>query len=98
MLKGWVVADLAVTCASLLHHSDGDPFHILPAVKAFHAVCPLTDAELKALWPLIVARACGSRGEHGRSSSRSIRKCLCRRQCRMSGNLRRCRFRALSNS
>jgi Ser/Thr protein kinase RdoA (MazF antagonist)/4-aminobutyrate aminotransferase-like enzyme len=58
VLKGWVVADLAVTCASLLHHSDGDPFHILPAVKAFHAVCPLTDAELKALWPLIVARAC----------------------------------------
>ncbi|WKL41006.1 aminotransferase [Sinorhizobium meliloti] len=58
VLKGWVVADLAVTCASLLHHAGGDPFHILPAVKAFHAVCPLTDAELKALWPLIVARAC----------------------------------------
>ncbi|WP_172403284.1 aminotransferase [Ensifer aridi] len=57
VLKGWVVAELAVTCASLLHHADGDPFYILPAVKAFHAVCPLTDTELKALWPLIVARA-----------------------------------------
>ncbi|HXV30174.1 MAG TPA: aminotransferase, partial [Sinorhizobium sp.] len=57
VLKGWVVADLAATCASLLHHADGDPFHILPAVKAFHSACPLTDAELKALWPLIVARA-----------------------------------------
>ncbi|AFL53625.1 2,2-dialkylglycine decarboxylase [Sinorhizobium fredii USDA 257] len=57
VLKGWLVADLAVTCASLLHHADGDPFRILPAVKAFHAVCPLTEAELKALWPLIVARA-----------------------------------------
>ncbi|ASY70253.1 aminotransferase [Sinorhizobium fredii] len=57
VLKGWLVADLAVTCASLLHHADGDPFCILPAVKAFHAVCPLTEAEIKALWPLIVARA-----------------------------------------
>ncbi|ABR61410.1 aminotransferase [Sinorhizobium medicae] len=58
VLKGWVVADLAVTCASLLHHAGGDPFTILPAVKAFHAAYPLTDAELTALWPLIVARAC----------------------------------------
>ncbi|AUX77705.1 MULTISPECIES: aminotransferase [Sinorhizobium] len=57
VLQGWLVAELAVTCASLLHHVDGDPFRILPAVKAFHAVCPLTEAEIKALWPLIVARA-----------------------------------------
>lgn len=57
VLKGWLVAELAVTCASLLHHADGDPFCILPAVKAFHAVCPLTEAEIEALWPLIVARA-----------------------------------------
>lgn len=57
ILKGWLVAELAVTCASLLHHADGDPWFILPAVKAFHAACPLTEIELKALWPLIVARA-----------------------------------------
>ncbi len=57
ILKGWLVAELAVTCASLLHHADGDPWFILPAVKAFHAACPLTEVELKALWPLIVARA-----------------------------------------
>ncbi|WP_018235461.1 aminotransferase [Ensifer sp. BR816] len=57
VLQGWLVAELAVTCASLLHHADGDPFRILPAVKAFHAVCPLTEAEIRALWPLIVARA-----------------------------------------
>ncbi len=25
ILKGWLVAELAVTCASLLHHADGDP-------------------------------------------------------------------------
>ncbi|MGL4197662.1 MAG: phosphotransferase, partial [Allorhizobium sp.] len=57
VLYGWLVADLAVTCAALLHHADSDPFFILPAVKAFHARYPLNQAELKALWPLIVARA-----------------------------------------
>lgn len=57
LIHGWLVADLAVTCASLLHHADGDPLAVLPAIKAFHAVLPLNDAELRALWPLIVARA-----------------------------------------
>lgn len=58
LMRGWVVGDLAVTCAALLHHADGDPFFILPAVKAFHATYPLTDEELQALWPLVVQRAC----------------------------------------
>jgi 4-aminobutyrate aminotransferase-like enzyme/Ser/Thr protein kinase RdoA (MazF antagonist) len=58
VVQGWVVADLAVCCASLLHHADGDPFYILPAVRAFHTVYPLTQDELGALWPLIVQRAC----------------------------------------
>ena len=58
MTKSWLVAELATTCASLLHHGDKDPFSILPAVKAFHAVCPLDNHELTALWPLVVARAC----------------------------------------
>ncbi len=57
IVQGWLVADLAVTCASLLHHADGDPFVILPAVSAFHAQCPLNREELLALWPLILARA-----------------------------------------
>ncbi|MHB0950943.1 MAG: aminotransferase [Allorhizobium sp.] len=57
LVSGWLVADLAVTCASLLHHADGDPFFILPTIHAFHEVCPLTEDELRALWPLIVARA-----------------------------------------
>lgn len=58
VVHGWVVADLAVCCASLLHHADGDPFAILPTVRAFHAVHPLNEGELGALWPLIVQRAC----------------------------------------
>ncbi|SMD01785.1 aminotransferase [Rhizobium sp. RU36D] len=57
IMRGWLVADIAVTCASLLHHADGDPFFVLPAIRAFHDVYPLHQEELKALWPLIVARA-----------------------------------------
>ncbi|RUL96939.1 aminotransferase [Rhizobium chutanense] len=57
IIRGWLVGDLAVTCASLLHQAEGDPFHILPAVTAYQAIYPLTAEELKALWPLVVARA-----------------------------------------
>ncbi|UFH49210.1 aminotransferase [Pseudomonas sp. KNUC1026] len=52
----WRVAELAVTCSALLHHSEGDPFAILPAVRAWHAECPLTRGEAQALWPIIVGR------------------------------------------
>ena len=57
LLRTWRIADLSVTCAALLHHAEGDPLRILPAVAAYHALNPLTEAELRALWPLIVARA-----------------------------------------
>ncbi|PMZ42892.1 hypothetical protein C1X25_33195, partial [Pseudomonas sp. GW247-3R2A] len=57
LIRTWRITDLSVTCAALLHHADGDPFYILPAVQAYHAVNPLTHEELRALWPLIVARA-----------------------------------------
>lgn len=57
IIRGWLIGDLAVTCASLLHQADGDPQYILPAVKAYHEVYPLTEEELRALWPLVVARA-----------------------------------------
>ena len=57
LVRTWRITDLSVTCAALLHHADGDPFVILPAVRAYHAVNSLQYAELQALWPLIVARA-----------------------------------------
>ncbi|MVA73882.1 aminotransferase [Agrobacterium vitis] len=57
LVTGWLVGDLAVTCAALLHQADGDPFGVLPVIQAFHALYPLNEAEIKALWPLIVARA-----------------------------------------
>ena len=57
LVRTWRITDLSVTCAALLHHAGGDPFVILPAVQAYHAVNPLQHDELLALWPLIVARA-----------------------------------------
>ncbi len=57
LIRTWRITDLSVTCAALLHHADGDPFFILPAVKAYHSTNPLQREELLALWPLIVARA-----------------------------------------
>ncbi|WP_296260075.1 MULTISPECIES: aminotransferase [unclassified Pseudomonas] len=57
LVRTWRVSDLSVTCAALLHHAEGDPLYILPAIEAYHRINPLQVAELKALWPLIVARA-----------------------------------------
>jgi 4-aminobutyrate aminotransferase-like enzyme/Ser/Thr protein kinase RdoA (MazF antagonist) len=57
LVRTWRIADLSVTCAALLHHAGGDPFAILPAIQACHAVTPLQREELQVLWPLIVARA-----------------------------------------
>ena len=66
LARSWLVADLAVTCASVLRHHPDDPFRILPAVRAFHAVVPLDDADLEALWPLVVLRGAVlvASGEH----------------------------------
>jgi 4-aminobutyrate aminotransferase-like enzyme/Ser/Thr protein kinase RdoA (MazF antagonist) len=57
LIRTWRIADLSVTCAALLHHAEGDPFAILPAIRAYHASNPLLREELLALWPMIVARA-----------------------------------------
>jgi 4-aminobutyrate aminotransferase-like enzyme/Ser/Thr protein kinase RdoA (MazF antagonist) len=56
LMRSWVVADLAVTCASLLRHSPSDPLVVLDAVRAFDEVVTLTDDEIAAFWPLVVLR------------------------------------------
>jgi 4-aminobutyrate aminotransferase-like enzyme/Ser/Thr protein kinase RdoA (MazF antagonist) len=53
----WRVAELATTIASLLHHPGGEPHTLLPAIRAFQQLRPLTSAELDALWPLVVIRS-----------------------------------------
>ncbi|MEU6420067.1 aminotransferase [Streptomyces spiralis] len=53
----WAVGELAVSLSSMLHHDGIEPHHLLPAVRAFHDVRPLSPEEAEALWPLVVLRA-----------------------------------------
>jgi 4-aminobutyrate aminotransferase-like enzyme/Ser/Thr protein kinase RdoA (MazF antagonist) len=52
----WAVSELAITLSSVLGHPGSSPTSILPGIKAFHAIRPLTAAEADALWPLLVLR------------------------------------------
>lgn len=60
----WAVGELAVTLSSVLHHDSperesgtgSDAHAVLPAVRAFAARRPLSEAEIHALWPLVVLR------------------------------------------
>lgn len=52
----WAVSELAITISSVLHHAGAEPASVLPAVRAFHALRPLSPAEVAALWPLVVLR------------------------------------------
>lgn len=52
----WAVSELAITISSVLHHAGAEPASVLPAVRAFHALRPLSPAEVRALWPLVVLR------------------------------------------
>jgi 4-aminobutyrate aminotransferase-like enzyme/Ser/Thr protein kinase RdoA (MazF antagonist) len=54
--RTWRVGELAITLSSVLHHDGVDLPAALEAVTAYHAVLPLTDAELEALWPLVALR------------------------------------------
>lgn len=54
---GWAVGELAITLSSLLHHADAQAPTVLRAAVAYDAVRPLADAEVEALWPLVVLRA-----------------------------------------
>lgn len=53
----WAVSELAVALSSVLGHPGASPTSILPGVRAFHAIRPLSPAEADALWPLLVLRS-----------------------------------------
>jgi 4-aminobutyrate aminotransferase-like enzyme len=55
--RTWTAGELAITVSSLLHHDGMDLAAAMRAVAAYHAVRPLSPAELDALWPLLVMRA-----------------------------------------
>ena len=52
----WAVSELAITVSSVLGHAGTDPTSILPGVRAFHAIRPLTADEAEVLWPMLVLR------------------------------------------
>jgi len=54
--SGWRVAELVVGSAAVLHHHPAQPWNVLPGIRAFDDVVTLTDAEISAIWPLIVLR------------------------------------------
>ena len=56
LCRSWTVGELAVTVSSMLHHDGITPRDVLPAVNAFDREQPLRDAEIDALWPLVVVR------------------------------------------
>ena len=67
LVRSWLVADLAVTCASVLRHRPDDPFaRACRRCARSTSVVPLDDADLAALWPLIVLRGAVlvASGEH----------------------------------
>ncbi|MGN6425299.1 MAG: aminotransferase [Leifsonia sp.] len=53
---GWLVAELASTVTSALHHLPDEPIAVLEVIEAFHERAPLDDADVAALWPLVVLR------------------------------------------
>jgi 4-aminobutyrate aminotransferase-like enzyme/Ser/Thr protein kinase RdoA (MazF antagonist) len=57
LMRSWTVAELAVGVATLLRHDGCEPAGTLAAIQAFHAVRPLSPAEVDALWPLVVLRS-----------------------------------------
>ncbi|MGI9125997.1 MAG: aminotransferase, partial [Mycobacterium sp.] len=57
LMQSWTVGELAVTVSGVLHHHGAEASSAIPAIRAFHAVRPLSPAEIEALWPLVVLRA-----------------------------------------
>ncbi|MFV8245424.1 aminotransferase [Mycolicibacterium peregrinum] len=56
LADSWAVGELAITLSSVLQHPGADPMAVLPGIRAFHAIRPLSVAEAEALWPLLVLR------------------------------------------
>ena len=57
LTSSWAVGELAVAITSVLRHAGAEPCSVLPAVRAFHALRPLSAEEAAVLWPLVVLRA-----------------------------------------
>ena len=56
LMLSWRVAELATTISSVLHHDGASCLSVLPAIRSFHGIRPLSIPEVEALWPLVVIR------------------------------------------
>ena len=56
LTETWAVTELAITASCVLGHVGGDPASVLPAIRAFNDIRPLSASEAEALWPLLVLR------------------------------------------
>ena len=56
LTDSWAVAELAITASCVLGHPGSDPTSVLPVVRAFNDIRPLSAIEADALWPLLVLR------------------------------------------
>src|SRR3954469_3553761 len=58
LLRTWIAADVAVAATSLVAHDLANALTATRDVlRGYHDVYPLTEAEVAALWPLVIARA-----------------------------------------
>ena len=57
LTRTWTVSEIAIAISSILHHPGAAPASVLPAVRAYHSLRPLSEAEVDAIWPLVVLRA-----------------------------------------
>ncbi|GAB3602453.1 aminotransferase [Microbacterium aureliae] len=55
--RTWTVGELAITVSSVLHHPGAGWTSAAEVIRAYDRERPLTDAESRALWPLVVVRA-----------------------------------------
>jgi 4-aminobutyrate aminotransferase-like enzyme/Ser/Thr protein kinase RdoA (MazF antagonist) len=56
LADSWAVSELAIAASSVLGHLGADPTSVLPAIRAFHDIRPLSTVEVDALWPMLVLR------------------------------------------
>ncbi len=56
LMVSWRIAELTTTISSVLHHDGATCRSVLPAIRSFHRLRPLSLAEVEALWPLVVTR------------------------------------------
>lgn len=56
LTSSWTVAELAITASSVLGHAGSDPTSVLPTIRAFNNIRPLSAAEAEMLWPILVLR------------------------------------------